>query len=1467
MLKTRAAFHSVILTTCLVTVAYGQTAALSFRPIDAEYSTALDRIIMVSAGPSQLHIYNPVTKADTTVTLSAAPNAVSVSPDGLFAAVGHDNLITYVNLSNASVTKTFTLTLNVNELVLAANYIYLPPTMSIQISNGAVAGVLFPGSSVLRGVLSPGEQAIYWIPQYSSTISRASTATGVITNGLSAPYNGSNCYNYSNGIWLADSIVYTSCGSAYEASPEMRFAPALSGLLAISGLATAPGLRAAIPAGYTDYSFSPPRLFSDNEVHLLSGLPPLPNGRFVLPDFSSGSNSFVAHGRWLFFDSAGSKIFTVIQADGASGLLNDFAVQTTSLTTGSCSTVLTPNQLSAPGAGTLLATSVTSAGNCAFQVTSNVPWIKTETSYGGGPTIVNLLVRPNSGAARSGTVTIGSDNLTVSQDAAPTPGSLTPLSFKVVAAEFSKPQNRLLLVARSPNEFHLINPATLADQIVPLSFVPRSLAVTPDGNTVAVGGDGAVAFVNVSNGAVTGPFRVPTEATGIMLPGNGYAFLYSTRSNPISVSTSTGVYTVTTNPASPPVRLSPGGRYGYSAGNGIQKWDFLTAGTATLVGPVPNPIDICCNARFWFSEDGLRMFTSANARVYRTSDNLSTDLIYNGMLADVNFLSWAANSAAVKTTAVTSFYQYSPSNDTELILYGDEFLGLLSKTTLPSQTGASGIAYPSKGRFVFWSAASDKLIVVVQADPQTALTADYAVYVISAGNCAINSLVATNAAFAIDGGASQFPISASPGCAWKATSNASWLTINSGGFGIGSASVGYTVAANSSGATRTGLITVSGLDFTVTQSAGTLTLNPTALSFAGLGGAASVAVTASAPTVAWTAQATVPWLSITSNASGTGSGTVGYAVAPNALSTSRTGTITIGGVTFTVTQAGSTGALTFGANYLGFTGEAVSSTLQVISATSWVAASTVSWLRITSPANGVGAGTRAIDFTLDRNPGPGSRNGAIVVNGQVVQIFQSEAPPTVTLDPTSISVNASGGPGTIRQTSSSTSYYWSAYSNATWVTIAAPTSGSGSANISYAVAANTSTAARSALIFIGSNSVVVNQAGSVPPPPLTSGLHFVPATPCRIADTREILSSGLGKPALAGGAVRDFAILAACGIPATARAYSLNLTVVPKGPLSYISIWPAGTSQPLVSTLNSPDGRVKANAAIVPAGVGGAVSVYATSATELVIDINGYFVDPAASAIALAFYPITPCRIADTRNANGSFGGPVISNGSRSFPILSSACGIPATAQAYSLNTTAVPSGPLGYLTLWPTGQSQPFVSTLNAPNGNIVANAAIVPAGVNGAISAFASGSTNLVIDINGYFAPPGAANALKFFALTPCRLVDTRNPDGPLGGPIMPDGAVRSFPLSTATQCGVVPTARAFSLNATVVPTSVLSYLTLWPTGQAQPLVSTLNALDDTIVANAAIVSAPTPNGTVSAYVTNRTHLILDTNGYFAP
>ncbi len=380
-----------------------------------------------------------------------------------------------------------------------------------------------------------------------------------------------------------------------------------------------------------------------------------------------------------------------------------------------------------------------------------------------------------------------------------------------------------------------------------------------------------------------------------------------------------------------------------------------------------------------------------------------------------------------------------------------------------------------------------------------------------------------------------------------------------------------------------------------------------------------------------------------------------------------------------------------------------------------------------------------------------------------------------------------------------------------------------------------------------------------------AALRFVPVTPCRIADTRGD-AGPFGGPTLGRGEQRAFAISqSGCGIPATAQAYSLNVTVVPEGPLSYITLWPAGQTQPSVSTLNSFDGIVVANAAIVPAGAGGAVSVFVTDPTDVILDINGYF-DTSTGPTSYLFYPATPCRVADTRGATGQFGGPPMDGAlARDFPIPLSSCSAPAAAQAYALNFTVVPTGSLGYLSAWPTGVARPNVSTLNSWTGKVVANAAIVPAGTNESISVFASNPTDLILDVNGYFAPPGNSGALAFYPVTPCRVADTRDSAGPFGGPKMEHDTSRTFAIPVS-RCGIPSTAAAYSLNVTVVPDGILSYLTAWPTGSARPNVSTLNSWDGAVVANAAIVPAGT-DGAVSIYVTHPTDVILDINGYFAP
>jgi uncharacterized repeat protein (TIGR03803 family) len=374
--------------------------------------------------------------------------------------------------------------------------------------------------------------------------------------------------------------------------------------------------------------------------------------------------------------------------------------------------------------------------------------------------------------------------------------------------------------------------------------------------------------------------------------------------------------------------------------------------------------------------------------------------------------------------------------------------------------------------------------------------------------------------------------------------------------------------------------------------------------------------------------------------------------------------------------------------------------------------------------------------------------------------------------------------------------------------------------------------------------------------------QFVPlAQPCRAVDTRP--EHG-GNGPIQEDTYQNFPIsgAGACGILTSAAVYSMNVSVVPTGYLGYLTVWPAGQPQPLVSTLNSLDGRIKANAAIIPAGTNGQISVYARNTTNVIVDVNGYFAPVSGST--LAFYPLPPCRVADTRKDNfpPGLGSPYLTGGQeRAFPILNAtACNIPSSVAAYSLNFAVVPHGPLGYMTVWPTGETRPVVSTLNDIPGQIIANAAIVVAGTSGNVSVYPTSDTDLVIDINGYFAAL-EPNGLSLYSVPPCRVIDTRKI-----GSGLPFTGTLSPPVDVVdSACGTSSLAQAYVFNASVVPQGPLGYLTLWPDGTTQPLVSTLNALDGSISSNMAIV--PSTNGKVDAFASGITQLILDISSYFAP
>lgn len=150
----------------------------------------------------------------------------------------------------------------------------------------------------------------------------------------------------------------------------------------------------------------------------------------------------------------------------------------------------------------------------------------------------------------------------------------------------------------------------------------------------------------------------------------------------------------------------------------------------------------------------------------------------------------------------------------------------------------------------------------------------------------------------------------------------------------------------------------------------------------------------------------------------------------------------------------------------------------------------------------------------------------------------------------------------------------------------------------------------------------------------------------------------------------------------------------------------------------------------------------------------------------------------------------------------------------------------------------------------------------MNGRMPAF------LFLSVVGLLLPTSASaqsGPYSFYAVNPCRVVDTRNPNSTNGGPAFGPSVQRDFAVKG--QCGVPTTAKAVSLNVTVVSPTTGSFLTLWPSGSSRPVVSTINfTQNDPSLANGAIVGLAATSPDLSVFNSSgNVHVILDVTGYF--
>jgi hypothetical protein len=240
------------------------------------------------------------------------------------------------------------------------------------------------------------------------------------------------------------------------------------------------------------------------------------------------------------------------------------------------------------------------------------------------------------------------------------------------------------------------------------------------------------------------------------------------------------------------------------------------------------------------------------------------------------------------------------------------------------------------------------------------------------------------------GGSGTVSLTSLAGCAWTATSGAGWVTVSPAS-GSGSGTVTFTAAANTATAARTGTLTIGGQTFTVTQSAAacSYSLGSSGQAVAASGGSGTVNVT-SLTGCAWSATSDAAWLSVTPNG-GSGVGTVTFTAAANTATAARTGTLTIGGQTFTVTQsaAACTFALSSTSSQVGYAGASASVDVSCGSGCAWSVAEKISWVRV-SPAGGEGAAS--VTISVSPNTTPHLRSGAVTIAGITYSISQDAKP-------------------------------------------------------------------------------------------------------------------------------------------------------------------------------------------------------------------------------------------------------------------------------------------------------------------------------------------------------------------------------------------------------------------------------------------------------------------------------------------
>ena len=316
----------------------------------------------------------------------------------------------------------------------------------------------------------------------------------------------------------------------------------------------------------------------------------------------------------------------------------------------------------------------------------------------------------------------------------------------------------------------------------------------------------------------------------------------------------------------------------------------------------------------------------------------------------------------------------------------------------------------------------------------------------------------------------NFNVMAAGTCRWTSVANDAWIAIQVGPTGIGNGIVGYSANNNRTAVARVGTITVNNAVFTISQAANACPTTLTPVGNPNVGAEGGTLQLRVETTCEWTAVANADWVTFGSPNGTTGNGTVQIFVAANPTNRARTAVVQASGQSLTINQAAGTCVFTVTPANISIGAAGGNSSFALATGCDWTAATTAAWIRLAAPVSGTGNAT--VNFSVDSNAtSADARTGQIQVGTSVVNVTQAAGNCTAALTPASVSVAAEGANGTVQV---STPCTFTATPSAAWIQVTAVTANS----VSYTVATNVASLARTGTITIAGQTFTITQAGT-----------------------------------------------------------------------------------------------------------------------------------------------------------------------------------------------------------------------------------------------------------------------------------------------------------------------------------------------------------------------------------------------------